>query len=87
MHLKNDGMFVIRMITLNSGVIFGNELIFALWKSYFGIEPHMRRCNSFPASATIWSPPAGITLNLFLRLIVLIFTIDIEIRRLITPKT
>ncbi|VIO98723.1 Uncharacterized protein BM_BM5823 [Brugia malayi] len=57
MYLKNDGMFVVRMITLHSGVIFGNELIFALWKSYFGIEPQIRRCSSFPASATIWSPP------------------------------
>uniref|UniRef100_A0A915PMG1 Innexin n=1 Tax=Setaria digitata TaxID=48799 RepID=A0A915PMG1_9BILA len=47
-YLKNDGMFVVRMITLNSGVIFGNELIFALWKSYFGIEPQIRRCSSFP---------------------------------------
>ncbi|KAL3985542.1 Innexin family protein [Acanthocheilonema viteae] len=57
-YLKSDGMFVIRMITLHSGVIFGNELIFALWKSYFGIEPHMRRCSSFPASTMVWSPPA-----------------------------
>ncbi|MCP9264662.1 Innexin [Dirofilaria immitis] len=54
MYLKNDGMFVVRMITLNSGVMFGNELIFSLWKSYFGIEPPMRRSSSFPASATIW---------------------------------
>ncbi|VIO98725.1 Uncharacterized protein BM_BM5823 [Brugia malayi] len=50
MYLKNDGMFVVRMITLHSGVIFGNELIFALWKSYFGIEPQIRRCSSFPAN-------------------------------------
>uniref|UniRef100_A0A1I7VV08 Innexin n=1 Tax=Loa loa TaxID=7209 RepID=A0A1I7VV08_LOALO len=57
MYLKNDGMFVLRMITLHSGVIFGNELIFALWKSYFGIEPQIRRCSSFPTGATIWLPP------------------------------
>lgn len=66
MYLKNDGMFVIRMITLNSGVIFGNELIFSLWKSYFGVEPQMRRCSSFPAGATIWSPPAGICFDITL---------------------
>lgn len=64
-YLKWDGMFVIRMITLNSGVIFGTELVLALWKSYFGIEPQLRRSSSFPAGAVIWSPPGGSLLKNF----------------------
>uniref|UniRef100_A0A8R1TY75 Innexin n=2 Tax=Onchocerca TaxID=6281 RepID=A0A8R1TY75_ONCVO len=63
MYLKSDGMFVVRMIALNSGVMFGNELIFSLWKSYFGVEPPIRRSSSFPAGATIWSPPSDKQLN------------------------
>uniref|UniRef100_A0A0M3HT97 Innexin n=1 Tax=Ascaris lumbricoides TaxID=6252 RepID=A0A0M3HT97_ASCLU len=56
-YLKSDGVFVIRMLTLHAGVIFGTDLVLSLWKSYFGIEQQLKRSSSFPAGATIWPPP------------------------------
>ncbi|VDM46884.1 unnamed protein product [Toxocara canis] len=58
-YLKSDGVFVIRMLTLHAGVIFGTDLVLSLWKSYFGIEQQLKRSSSFPAGATIWPPPPG----------------------------
>ncbi|KAI6175244.1 Innexin [Aphelenchoides fujianensis] len=47
-YLRSDGIFVIRMLTLHSGVIFGTDLVQELWKSYFGVEEQMKRRNSDP---------------------------------------
>ncbi|KAF8384808.1 inx-10 [Pristionchus pacificus] len=43
--LRSDGVFVLRMITMQSGVIFGTDLTVSLWKSYYG--EHIKRSNSF----------------------------------------
>jgi hypothetical protein len=50
-YLRSDGIFVIRMLTLHSGVIFGTDLVQELWKNYFGIEEHIHRSSSFPKLA------------------------------------
>jgi hypothetical protein len=47
-YLRSDGIFVIRMLTLHSGVIFGTDLVQELWKNYFGIEERPHRSSSFP---------------------------------------
>ncbi|KAI6237508.1 Innexin [Aphelenchoides besseyi] len=47
-YLRSDGIFVIRMLTLHSGVIFGTDLVQELWKSYYGIEENIKRSNSNP---------------------------------------
>ncbi|KAI6217169.1 Innexin [Aphelenchoides fujianensis] len=47
-YLRSDGIFVIRMLTLHSGVIFGTDLVQELWKSYFGVEEQLKRRNSDP---------------------------------------
>lgn len=47
-YLRSDGIFVIRMLTLHSGVIFGTDLVQELWKNYFGIEDKLRRSSSLP---------------------------------------
>ncbi|KJH50341.1 Innexin [Dictyocaulus viviparus] len=47
-YLKCDGIFVIRMVTFQSGVIFGTDLILTLWKSFFGLDEQLKRSNSMP---------------------------------------
>uniref|UniRef100_A0AC34Q5F8 Innexin n=1 Tax=Panagrolaimus sp. JU765 TaxID=591449 RepID=A0AC34Q5F8_9BILA len=37
-YLKMDGIFVLRMVSLHAGVIFGTELVAELYKSYHNIE-------------------------------------------------
>uniref|UniRef100_A0A1I7SDL3 Innexin n=1 Tax=Bursaphelenchus xylophilus TaxID=6326 RepID=A0A1I7SDL3_BURXY len=42
--LRIDGLFVLRMLTLHSGVIFGTEVIQELWTRHFRVE--LKRANS-----------------------------------------
>ncbi|KAK0413613.1 hypothetical protein QR680_006903 [Steinernema hermaphroditum] len=37
-YLRQDGVFVLRMVTMHAGVIFGTDLVLALWKVFYGIE-------------------------------------------------
>lgn len=37
-YLKTDGLFVLRMCTSHTGIIFGTELVCALWRKFFDIE-------------------------------------------------
>ncbi|KAK6012352.1 hypothetical protein OSTOST_22502 [Ostertagia ostertagi] len=76
-HLETSGMPFdpvesdqdVRRFILNylksDGVIFGTDLVLALWKSYFGIEEKLKRSNSMPHVADgteepvtrYWPPP------------------------------
>lgn len=48
-YLRMDGLFVIRMLTLHTGVIFGTELVQSLWQNYFGMDQTtLKRSTSFP---------------------------------------
>ncbi|CAD6191614.1 unnamed protein product [Caenorhabditis auriculariae] len=37
-YLHRDGVFVLRMVSGHAGVIFATDLVYALWKAYYGIE-------------------------------------------------
>lgn len=48
-YLRMDGLFVIRMLTLHTGVIFGTDLVQSLWQNYFGMDQTtLKRSTSFP---------------------------------------
>jgi hypothetical protein len=42
-YLRSDGVFVLRMITMHSGIIFGTDLVLSLWKAFYGIEEQYRK--------------------------------------------
>ncbi|KAE9413281.1 hypothetical protein Angca_008673, partial [Angiostrongylus cantonensis] len=37
-YLHRDGVFVLRMVSSHAGIIFGKDLIHALWNAFYGIE-------------------------------------------------
>uniref|UniRef100_A0A183UDZ3 Innexin n=1 Tax=Toxocara canis TaxID=6265 RepID=A0A183UDZ3_TOXCA len=37
-YLHRDGIFVLRMVTIHAGVIFGTDLVLSLWNAFYGIE-------------------------------------------------
>ena len=37
-YLKCDGVFVLRMITMQAGLIYGTDIILHLWKQFYDIE-------------------------------------------------
>lgn len=46
-YLGSDGLLVLRIVTLQSGVIFGTELCAQIWRSFFG-DFTIKRAKSLP---------------------------------------
>uniref|UniRef100_A0A914XKP9 Innexin n=1 Tax=Plectus sambesii TaxID=2011161 RepID=A0A914XKP9_9BILA len=42
-YLRSDGVFVLRMITMHAGIIFGTDMVLALWKTFYGVEEQRRK--------------------------------------------
>jgi len=47
-YLGCDGIFVLRIVTLQVGVIYGTELMASLWTNRFGDHYSMKRSRSLP---------------------------------------
>lgn len=45
-YLRIDGVFVIRMISMHTGVIFTSDVVASLWKSFFGVENQVKKQQS-----------------------------------------
>ncbi|CEF60913.1 Innexin family-containing protein [Strongyloides ratti] len=56
-YLKYDGVFVIRQLTMHSGIIFGTEVVANLWKSYYNLERELKRSNSYNNCVTTSNSP------------------------------
>ncbi|CAD5226011.1 unnamed protein product [Bursaphelenchus okinawaensis] len=59
--LRTDGIFVLRMLTLHSGVIFGTEIVQELWQRHFKVE--LKRANSetkigSPSKSSLFDSPS-----------------------------
>lgn len=37
-YLRCDGVFVLRMLTMHAGIIFGVDLTASLWETFYSIE-------------------------------------------------
>nr|AVV64020.1 innexin [Anisakis simplex] len=40
-YLHRDGVFVLRMVTIHAGIIFGSDLVRSLWRQFYGIEEQL----------------------------------------------
>lgn len=56
-YLRKDGVFVLRMVTMHTGVIFASELLSRLWQRYFKIESECQRQFSAMNSDELHHPP------------------------------
>ncbi|KFD48267.1 hypothetical protein M514_10844 [Trichuris suis] len=54
-YLRTDGIFVLRLLSMHTGVIFTCDLVGSLWKSFFGVENRMEELGShrWPSIAEI----------------------------------
>lgn len=41
-YLKQDGVFVLRMIALHTGIIFSSELVMHLYEMYYAIDDRIK---------------------------------------------
>uniref|UniRef100_A0A0N5C763 Innexin n=1 Tax=Strongyloides papillosus TaxID=174720 RepID=A0A0N5C763_STREA len=62
-YLKYDGVFVIRQLTMHSGIIFGTEVVANLWKSYYNLERELKRSNSMDNCLTSNNSPEKIGIS------------------------
>ena len=43
-YLRTDGVFILRVVTVHAGVVFGTDLIANLYRSFYGIEETEMQC-------------------------------------------
>lgn len=52
-YLRTDGVFVVRMISMHTGIIFTSDIMASLWKSFFGVEHLVQKMTS---TGSRWPP-------------------------------